>query len=60
MKPVHIREALFLLERVHLFAIQNEGDGRFQHLIEGNINMTEGITSRSKKQKSILFIYLFI
>ena len=49
MKPVHVKEALSLLDRVHLFAIQNEGDGNLQHAIEGIINIVEGITIRSKK-----------
>ena len=55
MEPVHVKEALCLLDRVHLFAIQNEGDGSLQHAIEGIINMVEGIIIRSKKQTSILF-----
>ena len=46
MEPVHVKEALSLLDRVHLLAIQNEGDGRLQHAIEGIINMVEGITIR--------------
>ena len=48
MEPVHGKEALSLLDRVHLFAIQNEGDGSLQHAIEGVINMVE--------MKSLLFI----
>ena len=59
MEPVHVKEALSLLDRVHLFAIQNEGDGSLQHAIEGIINMVEGITIRSKKQTSILFFFIF-
>ena len=48
MEPVHGKEALSLLDTVHLFAIQNEGDGSLQHAIEGVINMVE--------MKSLLFI----
>ena len=51
MEPVHVKEALSL-DRVHLFAIHNEGDRSLQHAIEGIINMVEGITIRSKKQTS--------
>ena len=54
MGHVHVKEALSLLDRVHLFAIQNEGGGSLQHAIEGIINMVKGITIRSKKQTSIL------
>ena len=54
METVHVKGALFLLDRVHFFAIQNQGDRSLQHLIEGILNMVEGITSRSKKQTSIL------
>ena len=54
METVHVKGALSLLDRVHLFAIQNQGDGSLQHLIEGIVNMVEGITIRSKKQTSIL------
>ena len=43
MEPVHVKEVLFLLDRVHLFAIQNEGDRSLQHAIEDAINMVEGI-----------------
>ena len=43
MEPAHVKEVLFLLGRVHLFAIQNEGDGSLQHAIEDVINMVEGI-----------------
>ena len=39
MEPVHVKEALSLLDKVHLFAIQNEGDGSLQHAIEGIITM---------------------
>ena len=52
MEPVHVKEALSLHDRVHLFAIQNEGDGRFQPAVEGVIKMVENITIRSKKQTS--------
>ena len=46
MEHVHIKEVLFLLDRVHLFAIQNEGNGSLQHAIEGAINMVEGINMK--------------
>ena len=39
MDPVHIKETLSILDRLHVFAIQNEGDGSLQHAIEGIINM---------------------
>ena len=55
MEPAHVKKALFFLDRVHLSAIQNEGDRSLQYAIEGIINMVEGITIRSKKQTSILF-----
>ena len=58
MDPVDVKETLSLLDRVHLFAIQNEGDGSLQHAIEGIINMVEGITIRSKKQISILTFFI--
>ena len=48
MEPVHAKEALSLLDRVHLFAIQNEEDGSLQHAIEGVINTVE--------MKSLLFV----
>ena len=54
MKPVHVKEALSLLDRASLSTIQNEGDENLQHKIEGIIYMVEGITIRSKKQASIL------
>ena len=54
MKPVHVKEALSLLDRASLSTIQNEGDESLQHKIEGIIYMVEGITIRSKKQASIL------
>ena len=57
MEPFHIKEALFLLDRVHPFTIQNEGDGSLQHAIEGIINMVDGIAIRSKKQTSILISF---
>ena len=53
MKPVHVKEALSHLDRVHIFALQNEGDRSIQHAIE-DIKMVEGITIRSRKQTSIL------
>ena len=30
MEPVYVKEGLSLLDREHLFAIQNEGDGSLQ------------------------------
>ena len=53
MGPVHVKEALSLLDRVNLFAIQNQGDGSLQHATEGIINMVQGITIRSRKQTSV-------
>ena len=47
IEPVYVKEALSLLDRVHLFAIQNEG---LQHATEGIINMIESITICSRKQ----------
>ena len=58
METVHVKGALSLLDRAHLFAVQNQGDGSLQHLIEGVGNMVEGITIRSKKQTSTLIFYL--
>ena len=55
MEPVHVKEALSLLDRVRLFAIQNEADGSLQHAIEGIIDVVEGITVCSKKQTSNFF-----
>ena len=49
MEPVHAKEALYFLDRVHLFGIQNERDGSLQYAMEGIINKGEGITIRSKK-----------
>ena len=57
MEPVHVKEALSLLDRIHLFAIQNEGDESLQYAIEGITNMVEGITIRSEKQTSILIFF---
>ena len=57
MEPVHVKEALSLLDRVHLFTIQNEGDETLQHATECIINMVEGITIRLKKQTSILSFF---
>ena len=59
MGPVHVKEALSLLDRVNLFAIQNQGDGSLQHATEGIINMVHGITIRSRKQTSVLIFYYF-
>ena len=58
MEPVHVKEALSLFDRVHLFAIQNKRDESLQHAIEGIINMVEDITIRSKRQTSNLFFFL--
>ena len=38
MEPVSVKEALFLLDRVHFFTIQNKEDGSLQHAIEGIIS----------------------
>ena len=46
MEPVHVKEALSLLDRVHPFTINNKGDGSLEHAIEGIINAVEGITIR--------------
>ena len=54
METVQVQEALFLLDKVHLFAIQNEGDGNLQHTIRGAANLVKGITIRSKNQTSFL------
>ena len=35
MEPVHVKDALSLLDRVHFFAIPNEKDGSLQHAIAG-------------------------
>ena len=35
MEPAHVKKALFFLDRVHLSAIQNEGDRSLQYAIEG-------------------------
>ena len=59
MEPLHIEEALSLLDRVHLFAFQNEEYGCLQHAIEGIINTAEGITFRLKNQTSIFFFFFF-
>ena len=58
MEPVHVKEVLSLLDRVHLFAIQNEEDGSLQHAIEGIMNTAEGITIRAKKQTSNLIFFV--
>ena len=47
---IHVKEALYFLDRVHLFGIQNERYGSLQYAMEGIINKGEGITIRSKKQ----------
>ena len=57
MEPVHVKDTLSLLDRVHLFAIQKEGDTSLQRIIQGIKNMVEGITIRSKKQTSILIFF---
>ena len=43
MEPLHAKEVLYLLDRVHLFAIHNEEDGRLQRAIEDVINLVECI-----------------
>ena len=57
MEPVHVKEALSLVDRIHLFAIQNEKDESLQYAIESITNMVKGITIRSKKQTSILIFF---
>ena len=57
METLHVKEALSLLDRVHLFSIQNKGDGSLQHATEGMINIVERITIRSKNQTSILIFF---
>ena len=57
MEPVYVKEALSLLDRVQLLAVQNEEDGNVQQAIEGIISMVEGITICSKKQISILIFF---
>ena len=57
MEPLHVKEALSFLDRLHIFGIQNEGDGSLQHAIGSIINMVESITIRSKKQTSILIFF---
>ena len=58
MEPVHVKEALSRLDRVHLCTIQDKGDGSLQHVIEGIINMVEGITISLQKQTSILIFFI--
>ena len=58
MEPVHVKEALSLFDRVHLFAIQNKIDESLQYPIEGMINMVEDITIRSKRKTSNFFFFL--
>ena len=58
MEPVHFKETLSFLNRVHIFAIQNKGDGSLQHAIEGVINIVDGITILSRKQTSILISFI--
>ena len=36
MEPVHVKDTLSLLDRAHLFAIQNERDGSLQHSVAGS------------------------
>ena len=57
MEPVHAKEALFLFDRVHIFAILIEGDGSLQRAIEDIINMVESIIP-SKKQISFLIFFI--
>ena len=56
LEPVHGKKAWSLLDRLHLFSIQNKGDGSLQHAIERVINIVEGITIHSKKT-NINYIY---
>ena len=73
MEPVHVKEVLSLLDRVHPFAIQHAIDPvdterklnvlctfnlRPVSMGEGIINMIEGIAIRSKKQILILIFSL--
>ena len=58
MEPVHVKEALSLLHRLHLFGIQNEGDGSLQYAMEGIINKGEGIAIRSKKETQFFFFFI--
>ena len=60
MEPVHVKEAVSLLDRIHLFGIQGKRDRSLQYAVEGIINMTEGITIRSEKQALILISFSFI
>ena len=60
MEPVHVKEALSLLDRIYLFGIQGKRDDSLQYAMEGIINMTEGITIRSEKQALILISFSFI
>ena len=57
MERDHLKKTLYLLDRVHLFIIQNEGDGSLEHAVQGIINMVEGVTIRSKKQTSVLIFF---
>ena len=41
MEPVHVKEALSLLDIFYLFTIQNERYGSLHHAIEGIIKMVE-------------------
>ena len=59
MEPVHVKEALSFLDRVHLFAVQNKGDRSLQYAMESIINMVEDITIRSGKQ-TLISIFFFI
>ena len=62
MEPVHVKEALSLLDRVHLFGVQNKGDRSLQYAMESIINMVEGITIGSQKQTliSICFFHRLV
>ena len=57
MKPAHVKEALSLIDRVHLFGIRNEGDWSFQYAVKGIINMVDGIIIRSVKLTLILSFF---
>ena len=57
MEHVYTKEALSLLDRVHLLDIHNKEDGHLQRAIEDIINLVEGITIRSNKETLILFFF---
>ena len=59
MARVHVKKALFLLDRVHLFAIQKEGDGSLQQEINVSQICLKALLIRSKKQPSFFFFSSF-